>query len=65
MEQHVVNLVQAESDTMIFKQHPRDEYEPIEWFSNSTYQPYKEQFFIGLDLNNTFNMSGECIGHTF
>ena len=44
---------------------PNDEFEPLEWFSNSTYEPYKEQFLIGLDLNSTFNMSGECIGKTF
>jgi hypothetical protein len=58
-------LFESEEQEPWFKQQPNELFEPVEWFSNSTYEPYKEQFLIGLDLNSTFNWSGECVGKIF
>ena len=41
---------------------PKEDFEPVEWFSNSSYFLYVDKFLEGFDLNNTFNHSGYCIG---
>jgi len=51
-------------ESEIFLELPRDEFEPKEWFSNSSYNLYTEQFLTGLDLNGTFVNAGNCIGYT-
>lgn len=58
-------LVQAETSEAIFPEYPPEEFIPVEWFSNSTYAPYKDAFLIGLDLNASFPYAGECIGHSW
>lgn len=55
-------VVKAEDE--FFQQLPREDFEPVEWFSNSSYNLYTEQFLTGLDLNGTFLYAGNCIGHT-
>jgi len=57
--------VQQSSSMAVFPEYPNEDFEPSEWFSNSTYNPYKEAFLIGLSLNTSFPYAGECIGHTF
>lgn len=40
-----------------------DEFEPKEWFSNTTYFEYLDQFLIGLDLEgiDLFKTANKCI----
>ena len=45
-------------------QEPIEDFEPLEWFSNSSYFLYLDKFLEGFDLNNTFNHPGYCIGKT-
>jgi hypothetical protein len=58
----VKHLVQATTLEFIFPELPVEEYEPVEWLSNSTYMPYFNAYLIGLDLNSSFSYAGECIG---
>lgn len=58
-------MVQATTLKFIFPEKDPNEYEPIEWLSNSTYMPYINAYLTGLDLNSSFSYAGECIGHSF
>lgn len=56
------HLVKATSLEFIFPELPIEDYEAVEWLSNSTYMPYFDSFLRGLDLNSSFSFAGECIG---
>ena len=60
----VKHLVKATTLEFIFPEYPPEDFEAKEWLSNSTYMPYFNAFLVGFDLNSTFPMAGECIGHS-
>lgn len=57
-------IVKATTLAWIFPENEKEDYEPNEWLTNSTYMPYVNAYMTGLDLNSSFSFAGECIGHS-
>lgn len=55
------NLLKTEEQPSVFQQRDIEDFEPKEWFTNTSNYEYLAQFLIGLALIDQFDNSEDCI----
>jgi hypothetical protein len=59
----VKRMVKQGSLEWIFPELDPLDFEPNEWFSNSTYQPYYKSYMDGFNLVDTFHSADDCFNN--